>query len=159
MRKRLAEDLVLYFSPLYPACFGAKRGRWALVGAGGNVGDVPRRFKKLSLSLRSHPRVRLAATAPLLKNPPFGYLEQPHFYNTLLLVRTTLSPQELLRFLLGRERRFGRRRTFKNAPRTLDLDIIFYENLRIRKKGLAIPHPKWRERLSVTIPLCYLDRP
>jgi len=156
MKKVLSEDLILYFSPLFPRRFGHGRGRFALIGVGGNVGKVRRRFKKVALGLSSHPRVKLLRSAPVLKNPPFGYLDQPSFYNTLFLVRTTLPPRELLHFLLRLERRFGRVRSFKNAPRTLDLDIICYDRIKMDSKSLTIPHPHWRERESVTIPLRYL---
>ncbi len=147
----------LYFLPTFPGCFAkAVRHTPVVLGIGGNIGNVPRRFKKLALLLASHPRVRLVRSAPILKNPPFGYLDQPDFYNSVLLVDTTLSPQALLHFLLRVEKRFGRVRTFKNAPRTLDIDIIFYDNMRIKRKDLTIPHPHWMERESVVVPLYYL---
>ncbi len=147
----------LYFLPKFPGCFAQDiRHTPVILGIGGNIGNVSRRFKKLALLLRSHPKVRLVRSAPILKNPPFGYLEQPDFYNSVLLVDTTLSPRELLHFVLYVEKRFGRVRTFKNAPRTLDIDIIFYDNMRIKRKDLTIPHPHWMERESVVVPLYYL---
>jgi 2-amino-4-hydroxy-6-hydroxymethyldihydropteridine diphosphokinase len=92
-------------------------------------------------------------SSPILINPPFGYRDQPDFYNAVLLLRTPLSPRALLRRMLEAERRFGRRRSFPNAPRTLDLDLLFYEGRRIERPELQIPHPHWKERLSVTLPL------
>ncbi len=156
MKKLLAPGLALYFGGLYPRSFKKPEGTIAILGLGGNIGDVPRRFGKLALQLARHPRVRLIATAPILKNPPFGYASQPDFYNTLIAVETKLSPKELLRFVLRLERRHKRVRTFKNAPRTLDIDIIFYGDRTVKSEELIIPHPHWSERESVIIPLKYL---
>ena len=64
----------------------------------------------------------------------------------------------MLKVLLHVEKVFGRKRSFKNAPRTLDLDIIFFDNQTIKQKDLIIPHPKWEERLSVKVPLSELKR-
>ncbi|MRI83325.1 MAG: 2-amino-4-hydroxy-6-hydroxymethyldihydropteridine diphosphokinase [Nitratiruptor sp.] len=157
MRRTIDRERILFFWPTFPARFHAPtRGRIALVGVGGNLGPVLRRFKKLATILASHPRVRLLATAPILRNPPFGYRDQPDFFNTLFLVQTSLPPRRLLHFLLWLERRFKRERPFPNAPRTLDLDIIFYEECHVDEPKLTIPHPHWMERESVIIPLRYL---
>lgn len=128
----------------------------ATIGLGGNVGDVLRRFKRLRIALQKDREIDVIATAPVLKNPPFGYEEQDDFLNTVIAVRTRLQPMALLRKLLHYEKRFGRIRTFANAPRTLDMDILFFENRQIATRGLMIPHPHWHERASVLIPLAYL---
>jgi len=155
MKKRLSPHLTLYFEGLYPKRF--KKGYPnAIIGIGGNVGDVKKRFKKVAMMLKNHPRVKLIATSAILKNPPFGYKDQPDFYNSVIAVESKLSPKELLHFLLSLERRFKRKRIFKNAPRTLDLDILFYKNIHYNTKELTIPHPKWQERESVIIPLRFL---
>ena len=131
-------------------------GHRALVGIGGNVGDTPRRFEHLYWFLKRSKKVTLIASAPIYRNPPFGYLDQADFYNSLILLQTSLTPRELLHFLLRVEKRFGRRRTIKDGPRTLDLDIIFYDDVRIDSKTLKIPHPEWMNRSSVLIPLKYM---
>lgn len=157
MKKRLTKDLTLFFLPTFPKAFAkGVRKNLAIVGVGGNLGNCLRRFKKVALLLASHPKVRLVKTAPILKNPPFGYLDQPYFFNTLFLLDTSLSPFELLDYLLYLEKRFKRIRSFKNAPRTLDLDIIFYNDKKIDKKYLKLPHPYWSKRESVIIPLRFL---
>ena len=92
----------------------------------------------------------------MLKNPPFGYLEQDDFYNAIVIVKTCLRPKALLRYILSIEKRFGRKRLFKDGPRTLDIDIIFYANEQIESRELIIPHPAWCKRPSVLIPLSYL---
>ena len=130
----------------------------ALIGIGCNVGNCSRRFKKLFLFLKSHPKIDIIDTSYLYKNPPFGYLDQDDFINTVMLISTSFSPMELLNFLLYTEKKFNRKRSFKNAPRTLDLDIIMYENIKINNKRLNLPHPFFKERDSVLLPLYLLRK-
>ncbi len=129
----------------------------ALIGVGCNLGNCIRRFKKLYLFLSSHPKIDVLQTSIIYKNPPFGYINQPWFYNTIMIIATDFSPDELLHFLLYTEKKFGRKRSFKNAPRTLDLDIILYNNIKINKKNLKIPHPFYKNRDSVLVPLALKD--
>jgi 2-amino-4-hydroxy-6-hydroxymethyldihydropteridine diphosphokinase len=136
---------------------GRARGEAELwLGIGGNLGDVSRRFQRLIHLLDRQPDLRLAESSPILLNPPFGYLEQPEFRNAVLRLYTRLTPRQALRRMLEIERRFGRKRLFRDAPRTLDIDLLFYDGRRIRRRDLTIPHPRWRERLSVTMPLAQM---
>ncbi len=128
----------------------------ALIGIGGNIGDVVRRFERLYWFLKRSGSVTLLESAPILRNPPFGFLEQPDFYNSIMLLSTPLTPRKLMRYLLRVEKRFGRKRSIKDGPRTLDLDILFYDDIQIRSKELTIPHPEWMNRDSVLIPLKYM---
>ena len=130
----------------------------AVVGIGGNEGDVRKRFRNLYMYLRRCSLVSISETSPILQNPPFGYLDQKDFYNAVMLIRTSLSPKAFLKFLLHVEKIFGRKRSFKNAPRTLDLDLIFYENVKIKSEFLSVPHPSWSQRESVVLPLLKLKR-
>jgi len=130
----------------------------ALIGIGCNIGNCIRRFKKLYKFLNSHPKIDILQTSIIYKNPPFGYLNQPWFYNSIMVISTDFSPYELLGFLLYTEKKFGRKRSFKNAPRTLDLDIIIYDNLKIDKPDLKIPHPFFKKRDSVLVPLALKDK-
>lgn len=129
-----------------------------VVGVGGNEGEVKRRFVKLYRTFLNDKRFSVVETSSIFKNPPFGYLEQPDFYNAVMVLKTSLGAKELLKILLHVEDIFGRKRIFKNGPRTLDLDIIFFNNQTIKQKDLIIPHPKWEERLSVKVPLSELKR-
>ena len=124
-----------------------------VVGLGGNEGDVKKRFVKLYRTLLNDPRFFIQETSPVLKNPPFGYLNQPDFYNAVIVMQTSLSAKALLKVLLQLEHLFGRVRLFKNGPRTLDLDIIFFDNQKIQQPNLIVPHPRWQERASVIVPL------
>ncbi len=152
-RKILNEKHTLIFTQHFPYNTKSKGGCKALLGIGGNVGDVLRRFEHLFHYFEKSKFVRLIESAPILKNPPFGYVEQEDFYNSLLLIETNLTPRALLRYILRVERLFGRKRLFKDGPRTLDIDMIFYENVKMMTKELTLPHPEWMNRSSVLIPL------
>ncbi|MBE0492474.1 MAG: 2-amino-4-hydroxy-6-hydroxymethyldihydropteridine diphosphokinase [Sulfurospirillum sp.] len=128
----------------------------ALVGIGGNVGNVLKRFERVYYTLQKHPQVWIKESSFILQNPPFGFADQNDFYNAVLVLQTTFAPRELLKFLLHVEKIFKRRRSFKNAPRTLDLDIIFFDDVCYRHKKLIIPHPHWQKRDSVIIPMASL---
>jgi len=130
----------------------------ALIGIGCNIGNCIRRFKKLYLFLSHHPKIDVVQTSIIYKNPPFGYLNQPWFYNSVMVIYTDFSPIELLNFLQYVEKKFGRIRTFKNAPRTLDLDILLYNNIKLNLKRLILPHPGMKKRDSVLIPLMLKDK-
>jgi len=130
----------------------------ALLGIGGNVGDVLRRFEHLYWSMKRSKFVTVLETSPILKNPPFGFLAQNDFLNALVLVETNLSPRQLLRHILGVEKKFGRKRFFKDGPRTLDIDLIFYEKRTMESRELTLPHPGWMQRSSVLIPLAMMRK-
>ena len=129
----------------------------ATVGIGGNIGDVQRRFNHLFVELQRDKRVSLVKTSLILKNPPFGYKEQDDFLNSIIIIRTSMTPRKFLDYLLHIEKKFGRKRSFENAPRTLDLDMIFFDNRVINTPRLTLPHPFWSERESVVIPLSGID--
>lgn len=125
----------------------------AIIGIGGNVGDTRRRFHKLLVSLKKLKGVELIATSSILKNPPFGYTKQNYFYNSVIEVKTSFEAKVFLKVLLHLEKLFSRKRSFKDAPRTLDLDLLFFDHRVIKSEFLMLPHPSWAERESVTIPL------
>jgi 2-amino-4-hydroxy-6-hydroxymethyldihydropteridine diphosphokinase len=129
-----------------------------VVGIGGNEGDVRKRFRNFYMYMKRSSLVSISETSPILRNPPFGYLDQDDFYNAVIVIRTSLGPKAFLKFLLHVEKIFGRKRSFKNAPRTLDLDLVFYEDVKIRSKFLRVPHPSWSQRESVVLPLLKLKR-
>jgi 2-amino-4-hydroxy-6-hydroxymethyldihydropteridine diphosphokinase len=84
---------------------------------------------------------------------PVGYADQPDFVNAVAEIETRLSPDELLEACLEIERKHGRNRTFKNAPRTLDLDILLYGDMMSVEPRLTLPHPRMHERAFVLVPL------
>jgi len=125
----------------------------ATIGIGGNIGDVKRRFEHLFVQLQRDVNVELLETSLILKNPPFGYVTQDDFFNSIMIIKTNMKAEVFLAYLLRLEKKFARKRSFANAPRTLDLDIIFFDNKIINTKKLTIPHPAWSQRESVVIPL------
>ncbi len=158
LSKRLDSRLTLIRTSLFPRRYrGSKKRYSATLGVGGNIGDVVRRLERLSFFFQADRYCDLVSTGPILKNPPFGYLQQDDFYNSVMMVRTNLQPKAFLKYVLEVERKFGRRRSFENAPRTLDIDVIFYENRTMHTKELILPHPHWKERESVVIPMTYME--
>lgn len=128
-----------------------------ILSLGGNVGEPLKTFKSLFQKIKKDRRVDILSTSPIYKNPPFGYTKQNDFYNIIMIISTNLCLIELYAFIFYLERVFkrGRKREFKNAPRTIDIDIIFFNDIYIRTGKLNIPHPKMWERDSVLVPLLY----
>jgi len=157
MKKVLNKDLTLFFEKFYP-CKRMKLGKRhkVLVSIGGNVGDVKFRFKKLFNKIQKDKRVNIVKTSPILKNPPFGFKEQNYFYNAVILLETDMYIKEFFKYIMYLENFFKRERLFKNAPRTLDIDIIFFDKITYNKNNLQIPHAMWQSRESVLIPLIFL---
>jgi len=163
-KKRLTSQLTLYFNKLYPIYSNQRNSKRyeVYLGIGGNIGDMFRRFDTLFKWFQFGTDIVLKETSPLLKNPPFGYLEQEYFLNGIIKIETNITPKYLLTIMQKYEKKFGRVRTFKDAPRTLDIDIIFIrknnKDVKINRKDLVVPHIGWRERNSVKIPLGYMKR-
>jgi len=159
-KQKLSESLETYSSLCFPyksKDISSHRYR-VTIGIGGNIGDVKRRFHHLFVTLKREKRVDILQTSLILKNPPFGYTDQDDFLNSIIILQTSMQAKSFLAYLLRLEKKFGRKRSFANAPRSLDLDIIFFDNLSIDTKELKIPHPYWHQRESVIIPLAGLKR-
>jgi len=163
LSRTLSKELTLITMLEYPSRRVASKKSFinrATIGVGGNVSseaEVLRRLKQLDIFFRRSVFLEVKAKAPILKNPPFGYMKQNDFYNSVIIAKTSLGALAFLKFLLRVEKRFKRKRSFKDAPRTLDLDLIFFNNQKMHHKDLVLPHPHWSERESVTIPLKYLQ--
>ena len=158
IKKKINAYHTLFKTELYPSSYVSKGGERAVLGIGGNIGNVVRRFNHLFWYFRRSSFLHIIETSAILKNPPFGYTKQDDFYNALLLVETKLKPKALLRYVLRVERVFGRKRLFKDGPRTLDIDIIFYENVAMQTEKLTLPHPGWAKRTSVLVPLSTMKK-
>ena len=104
-------------------------------------------------ALAAHPPTPVQRISSLYRTAPVGYADQPAFLNAVCLVDTTLSAQALLAALHDIEAAFGRERSFRNAPRTLDLDIIDYAHCGHSSDALTLPHPRAHERSFVMLPL------
>jgi 2-amino-4-hydroxy-6-hydroxymethyldihydropteridine diphosphokinase len=98
---------------------------------------------------------RITARSSLYSTAPVGFADQPRFLNAVVALETSLAPHKLLDALLNIEHEFGRDRTasIPNGPRTLDLDLLLYDDLVLSEIGLEIPHPRLAERAFVLVPL------
>lgn len=118
---------------------------------GTNLGD---RLQNLCAALEAMPpEIRLKVASPVYETEPWGYLDQPPFLNLVVCAETDLAPLELLRRLKEIESDQGRVTTFRNGPRKIDLDILFYGALTLESEALVIPHPRLAERAFVLVPL------
>jgi 2-amino-4-hydroxy-6-hydroxymethyldihydropteridine diphosphokinase len=160
LKKKLTQNLTLFYTSNYPKKFNSTSNKKysVTIGIGGNIGNTKRIFDKLILCLKKDSRFTLLMTSPLLQNPPFGFLEQSDFLNGIIALKTNLAPNEFLKNMQRLEKRFGRKRSFQDAPRTLDIDIIFFNNKKINTKDLIVPHKDWANRESVIIPLEEMKR-
>lgn len=127
--------------------------RQALIGAGANLGHRAETLRQALARLAHTPGIQVIATSSLYATAPVGFVDQPEFLNLVVAVETTLSPEDLLRRLLAIEAEFGRVRTVRWGPRTLDLDLLAYEGETRASLELTLPHPRMFERAFVTIPL------
>ncbi len=125
----------------------------AFVGLGANLGDREAQVRRAFAALADLPGTRLLAASSLYRSAPVGVAAQPDFINAVAEIETALVARALLEALLAAERRFGRRRDFAGAPRTLDLDLLLYGDRVIAEPGLVVPHPRMHERAFVLAPL------
>jgi 2-amino-4-hydroxy-6-hydroxymethyldihydropteridine diphosphokinase len=125
----------------------------AFIGLGANLGDPEAQVRRALAALAELPGTRLLAASSLYRSAPVGVIAQPDFINAVAAAETTLAARALLEALLAAERRFGRRRDFPGAPRTLDLDLLLYGDRVITEPGLVVPHPRMHERAFVLAPL------
>ena len=125
----------------------------AFIGLGSNLEDPCSQLRRAFDDLAGLPDTRLVAHSSLYRSAPLGFAEQPDFINAVAKIETALTPQALLQALLQIEHRHGRERTFRNAPRTLDLDVLLYGDMQLHEHGLTIPHPQMHLRAFVLKPL------
>jgi 2-amino-4-hydroxy-6-hydroxymethyldihydropteridine diphosphokinase len=125
----------------------------AYVGIGSNLDDPRSQVLRAFDELSTLPDTRVASRSSLYRSAPVGYTAQPDFINAVAGLDTQLPAKALLRELQALEGGHGRKRTFANAPRTLDLDLLLYGDRSIREPALVVPHPRMHERAFVLAPL------
>lgn len=128
-------------------------GHIVFIGLGSNLDDPRGQVSRALQALASLPHSRALAHSSLYRSAPVGYLDQPDFINAVAKLETALSPRALLDALLELEQECGRTREFRNAPRTLDMDLLLYDELRHHEHSLTIPHPQMHLRAFVLCPL------
>jgi 2-amino-4-hydroxy-6-hydroxymethyldihydropteridine diphosphokinase len=121
------------------------------IALGSNLGDRESLLREGIAALEQH--LRNLRVSTFYETDPVGVSEQRRFLNAAATGYTGLSARDLLDALLDIERRLGRERPYSGAPRTLDLDLILYGDLIVNERDLAVPHPRFRERSFVLMPL------
>jgi 2-amino-4-hydroxy-6-hydroxymethyldihydropteridine diphosphokinase len=127
----------------------------ALVGFGGNIGDARTTLDRGVAMFCDGQEVRLLARSSDYRTPPWGVADQPPFVNLCLTVSTTLAPRDLLARAHAVERALGRARAHETrwGPRTIDIDILAYDDVTHNEPDLILPHPRLFERAFVLLPL------
>jgi 2-amino-4-hydroxy-6-hydroxymethyldihydropteridine diphosphokinase len=128
------------------------------IGIGSNIGDKLNHCEKAISEILKADRHKLLAKSSLFKTQPVGYASQDWFVNGVIKLETDLEPPELLRTLKTIESQLGRAQTFRWGPRTIDLDILFFDDIEIHTEELQIPHPLIQNRQFVLVPLVQIDR-
>lgn len=121
------------------------------IGLGSNLGERKDNLERARFYLEK--KMNLLKESSIYQTPPWGYLDQPEFFNQVVEAETKLPPLCLLKWLKRIEKVLGRTQTFRYGPRVVDLDILFYSDRIITRKDLQIPHPRLHERAFVLVPL------
>ena len=134
---------------------GANQEVKAYLGLGSNTGN---REANLAQALRMLPdQVVVNKVSSIYESEPVGFKNQPWFLNAVCSASTDLNPQKLLDYVKHIESQLGRALSFRNAPRPIDVDILFYGNVVLHSKNLIIPHPRLAERAFVLHPLSEIN--
>ncbi|MBU4310614.1 2-amino-4-hydroxy-6-hydroxymethyldihydropteridine diphosphokinase [bacterium] len=130
----------------------------AYIGLGSNLGRKKANIRRAIKLLGEKKDVKILKVSSLYETEPVGYVKQDWFVNAVLKAETNLTPRQLLAVLKEIEKQLKRKKAFlKWGPRTIDLDILFYNNLKLKTKDLVIPHPEMHKRAFVLIPLMELE--
>jgi 2-amino-4-hydroxy-6-hydroxymethyldihydropteridine diphosphokinase len=118
---------------------------------GSNVGNRLENLKETIAALP--PQMTVKEKSPVYETPPWGYEDQPKFFNQVLKVQTYLEPEPLLKHIKRLEVALGRKVSFQNGPRLIDIDILLYDDRVLDTPLLTIPHPRMHERGFVLLPM------
>lgn len=118
---------------------------------GTNLGDRLANLKQAISALT--PQMELQTKSQVYETPPWGYEDQPKFLNQVIKAQTYLEPEALLKHLKRLEVALGRKASFQNGPRLIDIDLLFYDDLVLNQPALVLPHPRLHERGFVLLPL------
>ncbi len=123
------------------------------LGLGGNLKDPRKTIQQALKLITSHPHICNVRVSSLYKTTPVSDIPQSDFINAVCCIDTSLTPQQLFKELCAIEKVLGKVPKIQNAPRIIDIDILFFGTLYLRTAELKIPHPRWMERLFVIKPL------
>ena len=127
------------------------------VAVGSNMGDKEKYFEDAVASVEKNPLCRVLKVADYIRTTPYGVENQAEFLNSAMCIETLMEPEELLDFLQSVELEANRVRELRWGPRTLDLDILFYEDRIIHTERLTVPHVDMKNRDFVLVPLVQLN--
>lgn len=122
---------------------------------GSNLGDREENLKQAIASLP--PQMDVKAKSHVYETPPWGYEDQQRFLNQVVKAQTYLQPEQLLKHIKRLEVALGRKATFRNGPREIDIDILLYDDLVLNTPILTLPHPHMHERGFVLLPMMDID--
>jgi len=128
----------------------------AYIGLGSNLGDRQKNLQDALTALEKHPRCEIVDHSDFIETDPVGYEDQGKFLNAVAEVETICTPVELMELLLATEEALGRERVIHWGPRTIDLDILLYDDLVSPDPYVTLPHPRMAQRMFVMRPLCQL---
>lgn len=119
------------------------------IGIGSNLGDRKKYIDMAIEELRNKKSIHVNKVSSIYETEPVSAVQQGKFLNGVIEIETGLTPEGLLKELNFIEERLGRKRIIKNGPRTIDLDILYYDDVNMKTRSLIIPHPKIKERQFV----------
>lgn len=124
------------------------------ISLGSNLGDRLQYLQNAIAAISRLPDTTVKAISNVYETDPVGYIDQPQFLNAVIGARTNLAPRQVMASLLTIEQSLGRKRTFRNGPRTIDLDLLLFDDFVIDvRPQLIVPHPRMHERAFVLLPL------
>lgn len=118
---------------------------------GSNLGNREENLKEAIAALS--PQMEVKAKSHIYETPPWGYEDQPRFLNQAVKAQTYLEPEPLLKHIKRLEVALGRKASFRNGPRLIDIDLLFYDDIVLNTPALSIPHPRLHERGFVLMPM------
>lgn len=124
-----------------------------ILGLGSNLGPSKKIFEKVFWRFKRDKRFHILKSSSILQNKAFGFREQNDFLNSVLILQSSLNARQILKIINNLEKNFARIRLFKNSPRTLDIDILYFSRKVRKSESLEIPHSGAKERISVILPL------
>ncbi|MDC3417905.1 2-amino-4-hydroxy-6-hydroxymethyldihydropteridine diphosphokinase [Aquibacillus salsiterrae] len=127
------------------------------IALGSNILPRYTYLQKATLLLSKNNQITIEKQSSIYETEPVGYMEQSNFLNMVVEISTSLKPTELLDYCQKIEIELGRKREIKWGPRTIDLDILLYNQETIQTEQLTVPHPRMHERAFVLVPLCDLN--
>lgn len=130
----------------------------AYLGIGGNIGDTKSNIEESIELLKANEEIEVTSISSFYETEPVGYADQDWFLNVVVEIKTTLEPLELLKYCQHIENELKRIRVIRWGPRTIDVDILLYEDFTSDSEILTVPHPRMTERAFAIVPLYEINK-